>query len=377
MSGFSASMNRFKTIFFKEFRYNLKRPLFWFLMACIVMFAVMTTLDTFRFPSGDSDIGGEKAWITSEFANGLILSRLVFSVYILFIAAGVGLTVIRDDEVQVSELLRSTPLRPGEYIWAKFLGSLTPFYFLLAVHLLLLIVLNHLVPNTAASEFKGPFALRNYLVPAVHLCGPVIFFIGGLAFWQGVRHRKPILVYFVPVALFIICMFFLWRWSPSWLDIRINRLLMILDPSANRWLRETWIKVDRGVHYYNTQAIKMDWIYIVNRIWIILAGFAAVLSAHRSFVIRSRRPGIEQSRTGKEAAMTESATQPVILHGVFSRPMIPLPESAQSAPGFLATVFETTRAEFRELRSSNGLYVFILLIAGMTVGVNSVAVDGA
>jgi len=377
MKGISARLYRFKTIFFKEFRYNLKRPLFWFLMACIVLFAVMTTMDTFRFPSGDSDIGGEKAWITSEFANGLILSRLVFSVYILFIAAGVGMTVIRDDESKVTELLRSTPLRPGEYIWAKFLGSLGPFYVLLAVHVLLLIVLNHSIPHTAASEYKGPFALRNYLMPAAHLCGPVIFFIGGLAFWQGVRFRKPILVYFVPVSLFIICLFFLWRWSPSWLDIRINRLLMILDPSANRWLRETWIKVDRGVHYYNTQTIKMDWVYLINRVWIILAGVAAVLSAHRFFVTRSRRPGTVRSRGAEAAGSAGTAALPAVLHGLFSKPIQPLPVSAQSVPGFFSTILETARAEFRELRSSNGLYVFILLVTGMTIGINSVAVDGA
>ena len=37
-------------------------------------------------------------------------------IYVFFIAVAAGMLVIRDGELKVSELLESTPLRPGEYL---------------------------------------------------------------------------------------------------------------------------------------------------------------------------------------------------------------------------------------------------------------------
>ena len=71
--------------------------------------------------------------------------------------------------------------------------------------------------------------------------------------WRGSRSlvgewtRRPVLVFLLPVAIVIVERFFLWEWSPGWLDPRIDRALMLLDPAGFRWLNETWLKVDRGV----------------------------------------------------------------------------------------------------------------------------------
>ena len=45
--------------------------------------------------------------------------------YGFFVAVAAGLAIIQDDEWRISELLHATPLRAGEYVWAKFAAVLT------------------------------------------------------------------------------------------------------------------------------------------------------------------------------------------------------------------------------------------------------------
>ena len=33
--------------------------------------------------------------------------------------------------------------------------------------------------------------------------------------------------------------------------------MMLIEPGGNRWLNETWLKVDRGVSFYNTAVIPL------------------------------------------------------------------------------------------------------------------------
>ena len=47
---------------------------------------------------------------------------------------------------------------------------------------------------------------------------------------------------------------------------------MLLDPGGFRWLNETWLKVDRGVSFYNTSAIPLDAGFLVSRLVFSRAG---------------------------------------------------------------------------------------------------------
>ena len=95
----------------------------------------------------------------------------------------------------------------------------------------------------------------NYLMPVVGLfCYRPSSFWRGLSFAVGEWSRRPILVFVLPVAVVLVDGSFLWDWSPNWLDPRINDLMMWIDPSGFRWLNETWLKVDRGVSFYNNEA---------------------------------------------------------------------------------------------------------------------------
>ena len=52
------------------------------------------------------------------------LPILTILLYGFFVAVAAGMTIIQDEEWRLGELLHATPLRPREYIWAKFAAVL-------------------------------------------------------------------------------------------------------------------------------------------------------------------------------------------------------------------------------------------------------------
>src|SRR5262249_41585311 len=142
---------------------------------------------------------------------------------------------------------------------------------------------NHLVPNADAERIRGPFSLVNYLRPAAFIALPFVVFLAGTSFSIGERSRRPILVFVIPVAVFLVCIFFLWDWSPSWLDPRINKLLQWIEPSGFRWMNETWTKVDLGVDYYNTRPVGYDMPFLLSRLAYALVGLLAVAGSAAHF----------------------------------------------------------------------------------------------
>ncbi len=121
----------------------------------------------------------------------------------------------------------------------------------------------------------------NYVRPALVFLLPTIVFICGVTFLVGEWTRKPILIFVFPVACFLLCGFFLWDWSPTWLDPQINRLLMWIEPTGFRWINETWIKLDRGIDFYNHEPVGYDLPFLLSRAGFVAIGvLAAVISSH-------------------------------------------------------------------------------------------------
>jgi hypothetical protein len=132
---------------------------------------------------------------------------------------------------------------------------------------------------------------------------------------------------------------------------------MWLEPSGFRWINETWLKLDRGVEFYNTQPVGYDAPFLLSRIAYLVLGFVFVqLSARRlAATIRSTR------------RVRGSAPEPVVV----AEPVGNLATLRMTTvlPGFVRTVVEVARFESTNLRSQPGLYLFapiILLQATVT-----------
>jgi ABC-2 type transport system permease protein len=359
---------RTRTVFAQELSFTLRRPLFWFLVALLFLMSWGMSTGRLQIASGDASVGGTKAWLTSEFSVAFVLAMLVAIVYAFFLSIAAGLAVIRDDDLKIGEVLHATPLSAGEYIWGKFLAILTAFLLALGLHLLFAIFFNHVVPNPEAEEIRGPFHLLSYLRPALVFALPTLLFVAGTALYLGERWRRPLTVFLFPVAMLLGCGFFLWEWSPTWLDPRINRALMLIDPGGFRWLNETWIKLDRGARFYNTARIGLDLPFVLSRVAFAGLGLLGVALARRHFetTLRGERVKARKLRRKDEAALAPSqapAPHPLSTLAMRTRPS-----------GLIRGTLRVAGTEARSLFSSPGLYLFAALILLQTLGNALIAV---
>ncbi|MFT7484205.1 MAG: ABC-2 type transport system permease protein, partial [Candidatus Paceibacteria bacterium] len=356
-----------------DLAHNLRRPLFWIWIAILALVSWGFSGGNMRIQSGDSDVGGVKAFITSEFAIAQILSVLILLLHSFFVAVGSGMSVLRDEELHVGPVLHATPLSPTEYVWGKFLAIMISFMTILAIHVLLMAFFNHITTDAAEAEFIGPFAWSNYLRPALIFGLPTIVFMAGATFWVGERFRRPILVFFTPVAVVLTCVFFLWGWSPSWMSEPMNQVLMFLDPTGHRWLRETWLNVDKGAEFYNTATVGMDGVLIGSRILLMFIGLLGVALTTRHFSASLR--GKSWQPKGKAADgidLLQAAQKDSNVAKPVQAPLVPLGLGSlgmrSGRPGYFSGLAAVTQIEFRELLHSPGMYLFIPLIVLETIG---------
>ena len=146
------SLARARIIFVQEFSHTFRRPLFWFLVFLLFLMTWGFSTGFFSIQSGDTSVGGTQAWVTSEFSFAMALAVLVAMLYGFFGSIGSGMAVISDDEARISDMLLSTPLRPSEYVWGKFLAIFGGFLGALAIHLLLTFFFYHVLPASADME---------------------------------------------------------------------------------------------------------------------------------------------------------------------------------------------------------------------------------
>lgn len=342
-----------------DLRFHARRPLMWVLALLVALLAWGLSSGHVGIQSGDSEVGGHKAWITSQFAQAQLHSILVLLVHSFFIAVAFGMAIIRDDEQKVGELLHSTPLTVAEYVWGKFGALCVAFAGLFALQIAATIFFNHALKTAESAEFVGPFSLASYVVPVIEFALPAVLFLAGTSFLVGAWTKRPVLVFLLPTALLLACVFLVWDFSPSWLAPAWDHFLQWIDPAGFRWLSETWIKVDKGVDYYNTQPIGLDAGFVLSRLGFVALGLVSVL-ATQAHLARS----IRATRKVSAIAVRESEAREIAPR-VERTPFAPEPARA---PSLVAGIVEVARAELRELKSQPGLYIFVPLILLQVVG---------
>lgn len=358
------SLARTFEVFRQEFSHNLRRPLFWVQALLLGFMVYMMSTGRAQMSSGDARVGGHKAWLTSEFAITQTIIMLISIIYVFFVSVAAGMSVIRDDEQKVGELLHSTPLRPAEYVWGKFLAVLASFTGLLVLQVGYAMLCNHVLPHGTNADYIGPFSAWNYLRPLLVFGLPTLVLFTGVCFAIGGLSRLPMLVFAFPIAVLLVDGFFLWEWSPSWLPLAANRVLQFADPTGLRWLKETWLQVDRGVEFYNHSRIGLDALVVTQRVLAFAVGLASVAFFERRFAAQLR--GARVSERTRQAALAAPAAADLARPAVPSAPLATLGMRSRT-PGALATVVEVLRTELYQLVRAPGLYLFVPLILIQTL----------
>ena len=74
---------------------------------------------------------------------------------------------------------------------------------------------------------------------------------------------------------------------------------MWIDPAGFRWLNETWLKVDRGVSFYNNEAIPPDRGFLISRVVFVALGLVAVALSRRHFAATLRGATSRRARRAR------------------------------------------------------------------------------
>src|SRR5215203_5709468 len=334
-----------------DLKEDLRRPLFLIFMAVMLLNGWWMSRGDWVFRSIDTSLGSPKAWVDSEFQTAYVYALISYFMVSFFVAVVAGMLLISDAEQKVVELLQSTPLRPSEYVWGKFLAALAASLAAMLVLPLSTGLLSHLLPDPGSPDIYGPFRLMAYLRPTLVFLVPAVVFTAGVAFALGRWTGRPILVFLFPVSLFLLCQSFLWGTYPPRISEELSLFLRYADPSGFRWLKESWLLTDRGIAFYNMRPMSFDTPFLLSRAGFTLLGLLLVDLSRRHFAVRLRRP----------ARTRDLEVPPAVLGLGQARPLAALGMKSRLA-GFFESTFTVARFELQELRSQPGLYIFIPFI---------------
>ena len=351
-------------VFGRSSRTTLRRPLFWVLLLSSLFFALRARRAATRsIGSGDARVGGTKAWITSEFAITQLLIVLVSLLYVFFISVGAG--HVADPRRRAARSARCcTPRRsrPASTCGASSSACSSSFVVVLALHVALHDRVQPRVPHGENAEFIGPFALGNYLRPALVFALPTLVLFAGACFAIGGLTRKPVLVFVLPIARAD-------RWASRSCGTgrrrgsrrRSTALLQFVDlpacagstrPTSRSTAASTSTTTRRRARRADARAARC----VVRRARPrARCGCAGALSAR----VARRRRG---ARGEAAAARPRSPRRPAAAARRAARRSRAL-GMRSGAPGFVAGALEVARTELHELLGRHpGLYLFVPLI---------------
>src|SRR3954447_5382668 len=314
------SFHRLTLVAGLDLKQSFRGPLFLIWAAFMALNGWWMSRSEWIFRSIDTSLGGSKAWGDSEFQITYVFALIGFFIVAFFVAVIAGMPLVRDDELNVGPLLHSTPLRPGEYEWGKFLAALLSALAAVAVLPVTTGIFSHFLPDPSLPESYGPFHLISYVRPTLVFLLPAVVLTAGAAFALGRFTGRLIVVFLLPVILFLFFNNFFWRWYPPTLDPSVSAVLRLIDPSGFRWLKESWLFVDRGLAFYNTHPVKFALPFLLSRAGFVLAGLLLVDLSRRSFAGGLRRARAQRTATAQQEVFAAPKESPVGALGMTSRP---------------------------------------------------------
>lgn len=346
-------MSRFGAVFSTEFQANLKRPFFWVWYALLAVNAFLMSTGNWIIRSVDTSVGTQKSFVNSEFQIAFVFALMPFIMMGIFMAIAAGTTILRDEQWRIGEIIHTTPLRPGEYVWGKFLAVLANALLIIGLFVLTLIFLNEVVPHPG-SDIHGAFKLRNYVCPAIAFILPALVFTASIAFAIGVFTRRTALVYLFPVFMLLLAMNFLYYWYPPSHTPLQTYMWQVLDPGGFRWLKQTWFRVDRGVGFYNTHSINYDAGFIAGRLLYFILGAGIVAATSRYFARHYARISDVKKKRAVQQPANDVPAQATAEH---------LAPATRTVPGTVRQILNVAYFELKELAAQPWLFLFIAFIA--------------
>ena len=370
----------------------------WLLWGLLVLMGIALSIVT-AIESGDPSVGGELAHLTSVYAQSKIQSTAALLFGAWFLAMSAGLPVIRDFDLGVLEVLRSTRLGEREYVWGKFAGAVGLFLVFWLLYLCMSAGYYHVVRPVGLEEQIGPFSLWNYLFPTLLFALPQVLWLAGLPLLLAILFRRPTVVFLCTGVFFF--------FSTGFLNPAIEAApdyLAFLDLSGRGWLNRTYLSLDRGVDFYNSAQLVPSSTFLLSRLFIGATGLAAVAVAAQRYLRTMRRGGgagrmhrkatarLVQTALDARSPIPDAVTDDVTTPGApaLAQPdpaareetLDPIDPEPITAParaslrplgmtshplGFGGATAAIARGELRDLVRRPGMYIFVPLLLLMAL----------
>lgn len=185
-----------REVFRFECRHQLRGPLF--LIVALTFFL----LAFFGMASENITIGGGTANLNLNAAFAIVQTHFVFATLAMFAAvAFVASAITRDYELKTAEVLFSTGVGPGAFLFGRFLGG-TLFAFLAACAAVLGTLVGTFMP-WLDPERIGPFVWEPYLFSVWGVLLPSVFIVCALFFSVAALSRSLFAAYAAAVGLIV------------------------------------------------------------------------------------------------------------------------------------------------------------------------------
>lgn len=260
-----------------ELLYRLKRP------ATYIYFFLIFGFSFLLVTLPETSIGGarEKVHINSPYViTTVVMMFLLFGSFIC--AAMCGIPVYRDFEHNSYELIFTTQVKKGHYLWGRFIGS----------YILTLFIITSTIPGIilgtsmpwVEESLKGPFMLNAYIHSFLVFIVPNTLILSLLFFSIGSYLRSQVAI-FSQGAIFIIIYFTI---SLTTVDIDTSPWVSLCDPFGSTAIDEMtkyWTAVER-----NQLLLPFKGLILYNRLlWITIAVIVSVFF-HRGFKMSATAP---------------------------------------------------------------------------------------
>lgn len=349
---------RLTALILQEFRTIIRLPVFWILVVVLGLLTFSLTPAVF-VPSSRPGATDVSVFINSRYA---LIQFFAFSSllgYPFFVSILAGMSVVRDEELNVGPIIHSTRLSAGEYILGKYLGVLLAIGLAIFVHMIFAMLRYEVLFAGATNMAAGPFSLANYLFAVFVFTVPGILLYTGITFAVGACTRKSMLVYVTPVVLFMTTMNFAFAGSEG----GASPMIVLLDSSGLHWLLNSLFAVDRGVAFYNDGAFEWEAIFALNRLLICLVAGLALFgsmvyfkrSRGRKTVIRTKKRRKEKSIQATQALSKVESAEKSIRGLSMSSLVVPVWQN----------VWHVFWNELRAMYRQPVYYLFMLFTLGM------------
>lgn len=353
------------TMIRREVLLALRRPMFWVFLVLSVVFPIFWFIGgvTIQGVSSGGLAESEKVHVNGPYQLCLYYIVIPFAVFTLFGLVAMASSQMRDRELRVQDVMRSTHLSPRGYLLGKMLGTGAWVVGVAMVSVLVALVADLITSNAAASGGMDDPLLYGAFDASFHLYAVGLFVLPWMvwilsgAFYLGERTRSPLVVYGALAAFYVGMNFIIGletqglnRWAQDTLGIEWKYVIGWVDPSGFSWLRAHYALEDRGVEFYNHILPATTTSLWINR--------AALLAMSLLFLWRTfARFGVE-----RHGALRSVDEKPSVIqqHDLATAVALPSPKLARrgTAAGFLRVL----RTELQVMLRQPAIWIFVPLI---------------